>query len=118
MPRRTRANGEGDTDSLKENSALPIPNGVKDERVKQEKVKDEGKVTRVEPEATDEEPSQTQAGENADAGDVDADGDPENEDEEGSPRSRKRARVNAEGNFVPSTPKREQVMTLPRDDDG
>ncbi|KAG1833286.1 P-loop containing nucleoside triphosphate hydrolase protein [Suillus subluteus] len=124
MPRRTRAEPvEGDTDSLKENSALP--NGFKDEPVKKEKIKDEkgkGKAKRVEPEPTDEEPDETQAGDNTDFdadADVDADGDPENVD--GTPRSRKRARVNAEGDFVPSTPttpKREQVMTLPRDDDG
>ncbi|KAG2042040.1 P-loop containing nucleoside triphosphate hydrolase protein [Suillus americanus] len=40
---------------------------------------------------------------------------------DGTPRSRKRARVNTEGDFVPSTPTtptREQVATLPRDDDG
>ncbi|KAG1892038.1 P-loop containing nucleoside triphosphate hydrolase protein [Suillus subluteus] len=124
MPRRTRAEPvEGDTDSLKENFALP--NGFKDEPVKKEKIKDEkgkGKAKRVEPEPTDEELDETQAGDNADFdadADVDADGDPENVD--GTPRSRKRARVNAEGDFVPSTPttpKREQVMTLPRDDDG
>ncbi|KAG2141629.1 P-loop containing nucleoside triphosphate hydrolase protein [Suillus cothurnatus] len=124
MPRRTRAEPvEGDTDSLKENSALP--NGFKDEPVKKEKIKGEkgkGKAKRVEHEPTDEEPDETQAGDNTDVdadADVDADGDPENVD--GTPRSRKRARVNAEGDFVPSTPttpKREQVATLPRDDDG
>ncbi|KAG1868097.1 P-loop containing nucleoside triphosphate hydrolase protein [Suillus tomentosus] len=126
MPRRTRAElPEGDTDSLKENSALS--NGVKD-LVKKEKVKDEkgkGKARRIEPEPVDEESDQTQADDNADVdadgdvdteGDVDADGDPENVD--GSPRSRKRTRVNAEGDFAPSTPKREQVATLPRDADG
>jgi hypothetical protein len=125
MPRRTRAElVEGDTDSLKENTALP--NGVRDEPVKKEKVKYEkgkGKAKRVEPEPADEEPDQTQTGDSADVDadddDVDADGDPENVD--GTPRSRKRARVNTEGDFIPSTPttpKREQVATLPRDDDG
>ncbi|KAG1752385.1 P-loop containing nucleoside triphosphate hydrolase protein [Suillus paluster] len=124
MPRRTRAEVEADTDSLKENSALPnvAKEEVKKEKGTGEKVKDEkgkGKATRVEHETGNEDPAQTQAGNNADTdaeGDVDADGDPENED--GSPRSRKRARVNAEGDFVPSTPKREQIATLPRDDDG
>ncbi|KAG2138085.1 uncharacterized protein EDB93DRAFT_1106448 [Suillus bovinus] len=96
--------------------------------VKKEKVRDEkgkGKGKRVEPEPADEESDYTQADGNIDVdadgdedteGDVDADGDPENVD--GSPRSRKRTRVNAEGNFTPSTPKREQVATLPRDTDG
>ncbi|KAG1750955.1 P-loop containing nucleoside triphosphate hydrolase protein [Suillus occidentalis] len=126
MPRRTRAElVEGDTDSLKENTTLL--NGVRDELVKKEKAryeKGKGKGKRVEPEHADEEPDQTQTGDSADVDadddvDADADGDPENVD--GTPRSRKRARVNAEGDFIPSTPttpKREQVATLPRDDDG
>ncbi|KAG2359387.1 P-loop containing nucleoside triphosphate hydrolase protein, partial [Suillus spraguei] len=121
MPRRTRAEPtEGNTDSFKENSVLP--NGIKDGPVKKEKAKDEkgkGKAKRVEPEPADEEPDQTQADDDADVdadGNIDTDSDPENID--GTPRSRKRTRVNAEGDFVPSTPKREQVATLPRDDDG
>ncbi|KAG1838215.1 hypothetical protein DFJ58DRAFT_733959 [Suillus subalutaceus] len=118
MPCRARAElVEGDsTDSLKENSALL--KGVKDELVKKEKVK----TKHVEPEPADEEPDQTQAGDNADVdayGDIDADGNPDNMD--GTPRSHKYVRVNAEGDIVPSTPttpKRGQVATLPCDDDG
>ncbi|OAX43369.1 P-loop containing nucleoside triphosphate hydrolase protein [Rhizopogon vinicolor AM-OR11-026] len=120
MARRTRPDAEGDTDSLKENSVLPNGLNEAQAKVKQEKVKGEkgkGKATRIEPEATDEEPDHTQAVDNTNADDdADADADPENE--EGSPRSRKRARANTEGEIIPSSPKREQVMTLPRDDDG
>jgi len=112
MARRTRADIDRDTDSLKENAALP--NGVNEVQptVKQEKVKGKGKARRIEPEAADEEPDNTQAVDNTDA-DADIEGDSDNED--GSPRSRKRARANTEGDAVPF---REQVTTLPRDDDG
>jgi hypothetical protein len=122
MARRPRIDVEDDTNSLKENSVLPNGLNEAQKKVTQEKVKLEngkGKATRVEPEATDEEPDNRHTVDIANADDdADADALGELENEEGSPRSRKRARANTNGDLVPSSPKREQVMTLPRDDDG
>lgn len=119
MARRSRMDVEDDTNSLNENSVLPNGLNEAQTKVKQEKAnlgKGKGKATRVEPH---EEPDNTHTVDTANADDdPDADtlGEPENED--GSPRSHKRARANTVGDLVPSSPKREQIMTLPRDDDG
>ncbi|KAF8437176.1 P-loop containing nucleoside triphosphate hydrolase protein, partial [Boletus edulis BED1] len=118
MTRRTRATITEDDDSLKENVDVNTQgNGV---NVKQENAK-KGKARRVESDEEEDEaqvPSQpNDGGENGI--DQDAEGE-EVGDEEGeeTPRRRKRARVNSVGASVPSSPKREQVQTLPRGDDG
>ncbi|KAG9317772.1 hypothetical protein JVU11DRAFT_1992 [Chiua virens] len=121
MARRTRATTADDTDSLKEN--VEVNAGGKQVKVKQEGTK-KGKARRVESDEEEVEEQVPSQPNGTDFHEVDQDAEGEEVDEdgveegEGTPRGRKRARINSVGASVPSSPKQERVLTLPRDDDG
>ena len=118
MTRRTRATAaqsDEDTGSLKENvGPTRTPNG------KKELSKAKGKGRRVESDDdAGDDPHEQQDPEE------DAEGEPDDAPEEdgaGTPKGRKRARVNAEGDSIPSSPSKSalagRIQTLPRDEDG